>query len=769
MGDPSWSAMSIGEKLSLKGKLFDLSRKLSLFEVETAIQEECTFTPVTNKYSLPDRESSFEANVQRAELIKQRRQEEALARIKHENDEACTFTPTVFTRRSNVVPDNEYISKPVGDRLFEKACESQKKTADLIERRKKYDAYGNKLFSPQIPKSRRANSEAAASTAGTSGDAPPKGKSITAVEFMYRDARDREERQKMRLRAANAEAERGASSHRKNKKSVMILRQKAEREVRSVFDLLDQSEAGFLSKEDLQNGVKLLCDRDLVPPDSLYSVTEQAWGVLDKEQTGAVAFPSFLAICITFTMRETPAGSWTLDNALPSPSAAAALSTASLSFRQPPVCAVPKNEELASLRHVVRSLVSILKASPELLGAKQSPLLQSSFRSKHVKAEDTNKTPFSPVINKVSHKKALASRKKLLTDLSATTLSENASAVPSALDVLELRTRLREEKVEKKRQELQDKEAKECSFRPHLFEPMKHRKAPPRTGEGAANAADLQGSTENKEAQLPVYEKLYAYKDKQACFKSDEELLEEAKKFKVPYVRKPDSELDHCTFKPAITLYTKPSSVPAKDITPGFKEAVERVQSYRAYVAAEPVRLRLDALASEERYRQGRKMLATAVPPTFLSDERIKIKHEKRRFPQARLFVDVRLSASKVASIPIIDGDNPASIAESFCKIYALDKPAKEVLEEVVRQSMEKNGIHISEEVTGGGADALKLTRKSLLQRSTGASNDSTGESDSGSGSDSVLSSSSSTDDDSSRDGSSSSSDSSSADSDEDD
>jgi len=457
----------------------------------------------------------------------------------------------------------------------------------------------------------------------------------------------------------------------------------------------------------------------------------------------------------------------------------AALSSASLSFSQPPVCAVPKNDDLAALRNVVRGLLAALKASPELLGARK-PHLLNSFRSKHTRtADEASKTPFSPIINKVSRAKAIESRRKLIQSAAASSSNNNSagddstfsltalstsSTAPSALDVLELRSRLREEKIARLRQEKMDKEKRECRFRPQLYESKTAVGRKAQAGSGGGGGEPDQASGENKE-DLPVYEKLYAYKDKQPCFRTEQELLEEAKNFKVPYMRKPDTDQVHCTFKPVVVPYIEPPPMSLENIA-GFREAVVRVQAHRAGIMSEPERRRLDMKANEKRYQDGRAKLSLAAPPAFLSEERIKAKAEKRLHPPPRLFVDVRLSSNphvnKVVSIPIIDGDNPTVIANNFCRIFALDEDAKAILAEVVRQSMEINGVKISDEVSAEawGNSPLRLSnKKNVLRRSLGPDDLSSSGSSSPSGSGSSSSSSTCSDDSGSDSGSGSDSD----------
>jgi hypothetical protein len=63
----SISELSPGDKLSLKGKLFELQRKLSLVELEQAQEPDCSFRPAITDFELPDRHPDYSENVRRAE------------------------------------------------------------------------------------------------------------------------------------------------------------------------------------------------------------------------------------------------------------------------------------------------------------------------------------------------------------------------------------------------------------------------------------------------------------------------------------------------------------------------------------------------------------------------------------------------------------------------------------------------------------------------------------------------------------------------------
>lgn len=63
----SVSNLPAGDKLSLKGKIFDLQRKLSLLDIEQQNTETFPFTPEITSYDLPHRTNDFVQNMTRAE------------------------------------------------------------------------------------------------------------------------------------------------------------------------------------------------------------------------------------------------------------------------------------------------------------------------------------------------------------------------------------------------------------------------------------------------------------------------------------------------------------------------------------------------------------------------------------------------------------------------------------------------------------------------------------------------------------------------------
>ncbi len=64
------SDLSPGDRLSLKGKLFELQKKLNLIDIEQRLDEQYSFQPRILTYELPDRKKNFIENATKADLIR---------------------------------------------------------------------------------------------------------------------------------------------------------------------------------------------------------------------------------------------------------------------------------------------------------------------------------------------------------------------------------------------------------------------------------------------------------------------------------------------------------------------------------------------------------------------------------------------------------------------------------------------------------------------------------------------------------------------------
>lgn len=66
------SDLSLGDRLNLKGKLFELQKKLQIIDLEQKLDEQFPYKPQisTKKYDLPNRQPTFIENIQKAEIIR---------------------------------------------------------------------------------------------------------------------------------------------------------------------------------------------------------------------------------------------------------------------------------------------------------------------------------------------------------------------------------------------------------------------------------------------------------------------------------------------------------------------------------------------------------------------------------------------------------------------------------------------------------------------------------------------------------------------------
>ena len=64
------SDLSPGDKLSLKGKIFELQKKLQIIDQRNKQKEEFSYKPKLYSYDLPDREDNVLKSIDKAEIIR---------------------------------------------------------------------------------------------------------------------------------------------------------------------------------------------------------------------------------------------------------------------------------------------------------------------------------------------------------------------------------------------------------------------------------------------------------------------------------------------------------------------------------------------------------------------------------------------------------------------------------------------------------------------------------------------------------------------------
>lgn len=95
--DISFRRLSVHDKLSIKGKLFELGKKLSILESQKKIDENMStmFKPKISSYKLTDRANDFMGNVQKSELMRKQRLEMMKTNLEREERQDLTFSPVV--------------------------------------------------------------------------------------------------------------------------------------------------------------------------------------------------------------------------------------------------------------------------------------------------------------------------------------------------------------------------------------------------------------------------------------------------------------------------------------------------------------------------------------------------------------------------------------------------------------------------------------------------------------------------------------------------
>ena len=122
--------LSPGDKMSLKGKIFELQKKLNLLDVEQQNTEEYSFHPEITQYKLPNREENFIQNINQAEETRKGRFEALKKQLTVERSQDCSFVPQINNRKIDQAQRKG--QKPVHIRLTEKGKEYQ----DSAEKRK---------------------------------------------------------------------------------------------------------------------------------------------------------------------------------------------------------------------------------------------------------------------------------------------------------------------------------------------------------------------------------------------------------------------------------------------------------------------------------------------------------------------------------------------------------------------------------------------------------------------------------------------------------
>ncbi|KAL4464322.1 hypothetical protein ABPG72_017108 [Tetrahymena utriculariae] len=212
------------------------------------------------------------------------------------------------------------------------------------------------------------------------------------------------------------------------------------------------------------------------------------------------------------------------------------------------------------------------------------------------------------------------------------------------------------EKIFNLRQEKNQKEKEQCTFKPDL----------------TINSKINEHSILLKyNGHVNIFDRLYQV----------EPLEERLKKEEQVYYEKQQEELNQCTFKPNVNrsrISGINEKIDAKDLVRDFEKSVGRVKT--GFQRSQILKQKLEKVSKGERYDSLKKL--KPAPPTLLSRQ---IQKEKP-FSQFK----VSLSKNKVVTISLRESDDPHTFARNFAKIHQISPSVEKELEGIIRNLKEE-------------------------------------------------------------------------------
>lgn len=164
--------------------------------------------------------------------------------------------------------------------------------------------------------------------------------------------------------------------------------------------------------------------------------------------------------------------------------------------------------------------------------------------------------------------------------------------------------------------------------------------------------------------------KILKYRNNSAMSnRSDKKVYKEKKTTMQTYMER---ELQQCTFKPNTS---KTSYVSELDRPRGFDEYVEKT---RKTIEEKILKKEMEKTGYGENYEKMRML--EFKPPSFLG----RVKETKNIL----VYIDVNVGIGKKGKIALRQGDDPAKVAENFCKAYNLGKDYQDNLEEELKDQL---------------------------------------------------------------------------------
>ncbi|OMJ80405.1 hypothetical protein SteCoe_19360 [Stentor coeruleus] len=164
--------------------------------------------------------------------------------------------------------------------------------------------------------------------------------------------------------------------------------------------------------------------------------------------------------------------------------------------------------------------------------------------------------------------------------------------------------------------------------------------------------------------------KILKYRNNSAMSnRSDKKMYKEKKTTMQNYMER---ELQQCTFKPNIS---KTSYQVEADRPRGFEDYVEKT---RKIIEEKLLKKEQEKTGYGENYEKMRMLEFN--PPSFLG----RVKEPKNIL----IYIDVNVGIGKKGKIALRQGDDPAKVAENFCKAYSLGKDYQDNLEEELKNQL---------------------------------------------------------------------------------
>eukprot|EP01035_Chromulina_nebulosa_P024238 gene24238-31508_t len=458
---------------------------------------------------------------------------------------------------------------------------------------------------------------------------------------------DREERHRQREKEKLSEIDDNASAIKINSYSQALLKKKAEREVRLVFDKICSNESNTIGYQDIQAIVQLLVNNGKISIENKYKLSERLWMILDRDKAGEVDLTGFMKVFYPCAYRLAVTMSWT--DAITS-------STQSNTW--------DNKDNIFVLKSFFQDILSFIQQTQP----NNEPI----------------NTVFSPKINKRSRQ--LAKKKELddikqLKEVITIDLNDHTST-----DLMHARHHLSQIKLNQLKKKIEDNQIAECSFHPEITNKAKNLVFSENSiiddndNDNDNENGTVTSNNQNRSIRsIPVHDRLYSLRDKPKPTHDMANAL--------------TNELKDCTFTPVLPSRKlrselKPGAVP---LAKAFDKNVQRITNARIEKEKLQLENEKNQFISDERYQRSRQLLVDGPKPfSFTTDKRQKEKLTKSRGPP-KLYVDVKLGLARIGHIKIRDNDDPDELAKCFCRVYSLDEVAKSVLANAARERQSNN------------------------------------------------------------------------------